>query len=103
MNAIIQQDLGLYLGDETKIMAMGSKGISNSRYRYSIHYSNLESNNNEWKQSEIFNAKVILKHTKIDTLFDSGSQVNFFSEAIVKNMGLKTAHHIKPCPIGLGE
>jgi hypothetical protein len=43
---------------------------------------------------------VIIKHTKVDSLSDSGSQVNLISEAIVKNLGLKTTPHKKPYPLG---
>ena len=41
-----------------------------------------------------------MNHTKIDTLFDSGSQVNLISEAIVKRLGLKMEPHPKPYPLG---
>ena len=33
-------------------------------------------------------------------MFDSGSQVNLISEAIVKNLGLLTTPHKKPYPLG---
>lgn len=92
--ATIQQDLGLDIGDETKIIAMRRKGISNSRSSSSIQSSTLESDNNEWKQSDLFHIRVITKHTKIDSLFDSGSQVNLISKAIVKKLGLDTKPHI---------
>ena len=100
MVAIVQQDLGSDSGDETNIVVMGRKGISNSISKYSIQSSNLESDNSEWKWSEIFHVRVIVKHTKIDTLFDSGSQVNLFSKEIVKKLGLMTTPHIKPYPLG---
>jgi hypothetical protein len=41
-----------------------------------------------------------VKHTKVDTLFDNGSQVNLISEAIVKKLGLNTTPHVKPYPLG---
>jgi hypothetical protein len=44
---------------------------------------------------------VIVKHTKKDTLFDSGSQVNIISEAVVKKLGLNKTTHKNPYPLGL--
>jgi len=41
-----------------------------------------------------------VKHTKINTLFDIGSQVNLILKAIVKNIGLKMTPHSKPYPLG---
>jgi hypothetical protein len=80
---------------------MGFKGISsNASSSSSIQYSNSESINDDKKRSEIFHIRVITKHTKIDTLFDSGSQVNLISEAIVKKLGLETKPHVKPYPLG---
>jgi hypothetical protein len=37
-----------------------------------------------------------MKHTKIDTLIDNGSQSNLISEEVVKQLGLKTKMHHKP-------
>ena len=44
--------------------------------------------------------RVISKHTKIDTLFDSGSQANLISEDLVKQLKLETIPHPKPYPLG---
>ena len=44
--------------------------------------------------------RVISKHTKIDTLFDSGSQANLISEYLVKKLNLETTPHPKPYPLG---
>jgi len=52
------------------------------------------------KRHEIFHIRVVSKYQKIDTLFDSGSQVNLISEAIVRKLGLITTHHKKPYPLG---
>ena len=60
----------------------------------------MESDIDQKKRSEIFHVRVIVKHTKIDTLFDSVSQVNLISEAIVKKLGLKMTPHKKPYPLG---
>ena len=44
--------------------------------------------------------RVISKHTKIDTLFDSGSQENLIYEDLVKKLNLETILHPKPYPLG---
>ena len=44
--------------------------------------------------------RVISKHTKIDTLFDSGSQANLIYEDLVKKLNLETIPHPKPYPLG---
>jgi hypothetical protein len=43
---------------------------------------------------------VISKRTKIDTLFDMGSQANLVSKDIVKKLDLETTPHPKPYPLG---
>ena len=53
----------------------------------------------ERKRSELFHIRVITKHTKIDTLFYSGSQVTLISEEIVKKLHLETKLHPKPYPL----
>jgi hypothetical protein len=37
-----------------------------------------------------------MRHTKIDTLIDSGSQANLILEELFKQLGLKTQVHNKP-------
>jgi hypothetical protein len=49
---------------------------------------------------ELFHIRVVSKHTKIDTLFDSGSQANLISEETVKKLKLETSPHPKPYPLG---
>jgi hypothetical protein len=56
-------------------MAIGIKGISTINSNSSVQSSKLESDTNQKKRIELFHVKVIVKHTKVDTLFDSGSQV----------------------------
>jgi hypothetical protein len=93
----MQQDLGSDLGDEGKIIAVGVQG------KDSLHASsssNNESHVDERKRNELFHIRVVSKHTKIDTLFDPGSQVNLTSEALVKKMGLEMKPHLKPYPLG---
>jgi hypothetical protein len=47
-------------------------------------------------RSNFFHIRVIMKHTKIDTLIDSGSQSNLISEEVVKKLGLNIKIHHKP-------
>lgn len=55
---------------------------------------------NEDKREELFTIRVISNHTKIDALFDSGSQANLISEDLVKELKLGTIPHHKPYPLG---
>ena len=55
---------------------------------------------NEEERIELFHVRVISKHTKIDTLFDSGSQEKFISEDLVKKLNLETIPLPKPYPLG---
>jgi hypothetical protein len=52
-------------------------------------------------RSNLFHIRVIMRHTKIDTLIDSGSQSNLISEELVKKLGLKTQPHHKPYTLKL--
>ena len=68
--ATTQQYLHSDSWDETKITTMGLKGkdiasTSSSNCLNETHY--------EKTRIELFHIRVISKHTKIDTLFDSGS------------------------------
>jgi hypothetical protein len=95
--ATIHQDLGSDSGDEGKITMVGVQGKDSL---HAISSSNDESHVDEQKRNELFHIRVLSKHTKIDTLFDPGSQVNLISEALVKKMGLETKPHLKPYPLG---
>ena len=66
------------MGDETKITAMGIQGKESISITSSsnFHTSTL----NEETRIELFHVTVISKYTKIDTLFDSGSQANLIFE-----------------------
>ena len=93
----MQQDLGSNSGGEGKITMVGVQG------KDSLHASsnsNNESHDDEQKRNELFHIQVVSKHTKIDTLFDMGSQVNLISKALVKKIGLETRPHPKPYPLG---
>jgi hypothetical protein len=67
--------------DETKITTIGLSGKIGDGYD---------------SRSKLFHIRVIMKHTKIDTLIDSGSQSNLISEEVVKKLGLNTTMHHKP-------
>eukprot|EP00253_Pinus_taeda_P026380 PITA_26380 len=97
--ATIQKDLGSDSGDETIIATTGIKG-KNSEASTSNSAQIIIDEEHERKRHELFHIRVIAKHQKIDTLFDSGSQVNLISEAIVKKLGLVTTPHKKPYPLG---
>ena len=55
---------------------------------------------NEEERIELFHVRVISKNTKIDTLFDNGSQENLISEYLVKKINIETIPHPKPYPLG---
>jgi hypothetical protein len=74
-------DLGYDLGDETKIAIVGLAGKIGDRYD---------------SRSKLFHIRVIMKHTKINTLIDSGSQYNLISEEVVKQLRLTTKLRHKP-------
>jgi hypothetical protein len=74
-------DLGSDSGDESKISLVGMTG----KFGEEIDC-----------RSKLSHIRVIMRHTKIDTLIDSGSQSNLISEELVKKLGLKTQTHHKP-------
>jgi hypothetical protein len=91
-----QYDLGYDSGDETKITTMGFQGndsIASTSYSSS---SSLNETQHEKERIEIFHIRVISKHTKIDTLFDTVSQTNLISEETIKKLKLETTPHPKP-------
>jgi hypothetical protein len=81
-------------------MAIGRKGISIINSNSLVQFAKFESVTDQKKRSKIFHVRVIVKHTKLDILFDSGSQVNLLSKAIVNNLGLKMTPHKNPYPLG---
>jgi hypothetical protein len=93
----MQQDLGSNSGDEGNIIVVGVQGKDSF---HAISNSNIESHDDERKRNELFLIRIVSKHTKIDTLFDLGSQVNLISKSLVKKMGLETKPHLKPYPLG---
>lgn len=101
--AITKQDLGSDLGNETKIIAMALKKLkgkeNETKPNSSIYNCHIEAPSEE-KIIELFHVRVISKHTKVDTLFDSGSQANLISEDLVKKLNLEIIPHPKPYPLG---
>jgi hypothetical protein len=97
----IVQDLGSDSEDETKVTTMGIKGKS-----YVASFSSRTSSAKSKvipdgrKRNDLFHLRVISKHTKIDTLVDSGSQVNLISEQVVQKLGLETRPHPRLYPLG---
>lgn len=71
--ATAQHDLGSDSGDETNITTMGlkDKDIASTSSLNCLNETQYEKT-----RIELFHIRVISKHTKIDTLFDSGSQEN---------------------------
>jgi hypothetical protein len=66
------QDLGSDSGDETKIAAMAYQGNNYVSSTNSSSNANVDVTQQEKTRIELFHIRVISKHTKIDTLFDSG-------------------------------
>jgi hypothetical protein len=91
--ASTHQYLGSNSGDESNIMAIGSKYISAISSNSSFQFAKMESDIDQKKSCEIFHVRVIVKNKKVDTLFDSGFKVNLIFEAIVKKLGLKRKPH----------
>jgi hypothetical protein len=98
--ATVQQDLGSDSGDETKITAMGYQGNGSIASTSYSNNNNLNVTRQEKERIELFHIRVVSKHTKIDTLFDTGSQANLISEDTVKKLKLETIPHPKSYPLG---
>jgi hypothetical protein len=98
--ATIQHDLGSDSDDETKITAMGHQGNGSIARTSSSSNNNINVTQQEKAIIELFHIRVVSKHTKIDTLFDTGSQANLISEETVKKLKLETIPHPKPYPLG---
>jgi hypothetical protein len=73
--------LGSNSGDESKITVVGLTGKIGDGFD---------------SRSKLFHIRVIMKHTKIDTMIDILSQSNLISEEVVKKLGLNTKMHHKP-------
>jgi hypothetical protein len=91
-----------HLGDESRIMEIRRKYISIIKSNSLVQSAKLEIGIDQKKRSNIFHVRVIVNNTKIDTLFENGSQVNLVSEVIINNLGLKTNPHKTIIYIRLG-
>jgi hypothetical protein len=98
--ATVQHDLGSDSGDETKITTMGYQGNGSNASTSSSSNNNINVTQQEKERIELFHIRVVSKHTKIDTLFDTGSQANLISEEAVKKLKLEKIPHPKPYPLG---
>lgn len=100
--AAVQQNLVSNSGDERRIifMVMIGKTSDTSSHSKTIASSSNINPSNEDKRVELFNIRITSKHTKIDTMFDSGSQENLISKYLVKSLGLETWNHPRPYPLG---
>jgi hypothetical protein len=79
---------------------MGFQGKDSIASTSSSCSNSLNETQQEKERIEIFHIRVISKHTKIDTLFDTGSQENLISEDTTKKLKLETYPHSKPYPLG---
>jgi len=93
----VQHDLGFDSGDEERIAIVRMQG-KDSFYAYSSSLN--ESHDDDKRRRSLFHIRVVSKHTPIDTLFDSGSQVNLISDTLVKKLELTTRPHLEPYPLG---
>lgn len=85
------------------IIAAGTKGTLTPHVNSKSHEGTSsidESLPNERKRIELFHIRVMINQTKVETLFDTGSQENLISESLVKKLGLETKPHPKPYPLG---
>ena len=78
---------------------MGIKGIT-SDVNVSTCISSYNMIYNERNRTKLFDLWVIYKHTKIDTLINSGSEENLIFEDIVKKLGLENKLHPNPYSLG---
>ena len=54
----------------------------------------------EKEMTNLFHIKIQVKNTKIDALFDSGSQANLIVADLVSKLGLEDRDHPSPYPLG---
>lgn len=74
--AMTQQDLGSVSGDAALITIVGTKGTLTPHVNSKSHEgtnSVNESLPNDQKRIELFHIRVVVNHTKVETLFDTGS------------------------------
>jgi len=105
MVVAVHKDLGSDCRHETNIKIVGIQGTLSLHVKenFEFHASTTsldESLLNEQNKTELFHIRFITKHTKVESLFDPGSQANLISQSLVKNLGLYTKPHLKPYPLG---
>jgi hypothetical protein len=98
--ASTHQNLGSNFGYESNVMDIGSEDISSINSNSSFQSSKMESDIDQKKMREIFHVRVIVKHTKIDSLFDIRSQFNLLFEAIVNKLVLNMTPEKNSYPLG---
>jgi uncharacterized protein YydD (DUF2326 family) len=54
----------------------------------------------EKEMTKLFHIKIQVKKTKVDALFDFGSQANLIVEDLVNKLGLEVHDHPNPYPLG---
>jgi hypothetical protein len=54
----------------------------------------------EKEMIELFHIKIHMKQTKVDFLFNLGSQLNLIFAQLVEKLGLETHDHPQPYPLG---
>ena len=82
---------------------MGTKGTLTLPVDSKSHGSTSsvdESLSNDRKRIELFHIRVVVNHTKVENLSDTGSQANLIAESLVKKLVLETKLHPKPYPLG---
>jgi len=84
------------------ITAAGTKGTLTPHVNSGSHEGTSsidESLPNERKRIELFHIRVIINHTKVETIFDTRSQAKLILESLVNKLGLETKPHPKPYPL----
>ena len=80
------------------ITAIGTKGtltpLINSKSHEGTSFVD-ESLLNDRKRIELFHIRVVVNHTKVETMFDIGSQENLIVESLVKKLVSETKPHPK--------
>ena len=57
-------------------------------------------NKEEKEITKLFHIKIQIKKTKVDALFDSGSQANIIAADLISKLGLEVHDHPSPYPLG---
>ena len=101
---VVLQDVVSNSSYESNVSFVGvqgkDKGMSLSHHANTSASVQYSSSQDDKKQGEIFHVRVIMKHTKVDFLFDSGLQLNLVSKEVVNKLGLPNIPHEKTYPLG---